>query len=96
MTWTSPRNWTVSIPLTAVNNAITLVGIDKNGNVIPGMSDSLTITMASTTTGTDGRYTVNIAPGAYNVKLTKTGYRSETFGLGVTGPSSTKNFTLRQ
>ncbi|HEX7863108.1 MAG TPA: lamin tail domain-containing protein [Verrucomicrobiae bacterium] len=44
ITWTSPRDWTVSIPLTAVNNTLTLVGVNKNGTVVPGMTDTISVT----------------------------------------------------
>ncbi|MGZ8920926.1 MAG: lamin tail domain-containing protein, partial [Limisphaerales bacterium] len=44
LTWSTPRDWSVSIPLTALNNNFTLVGLDKNGTPIPGSSDSISIT----------------------------------------------------
>ena len=44
VTWTSPRDWSVSIPLTAVNNTLSFVGLGKDGNVIPGLSDTITVT----------------------------------------------------
>src|SRR5688572_7880323 len=34
--WTTPRNWSISIPLSAVNNTLTFRGVDKNGQVIAG------------------------------------------------------------
>ena len=43
VTWSSPRDWTISIPLTAVNNMLSFVGLDKNGNPIAGASDTISV-----------------------------------------------------
>src|SRR5688572_7076573 len=43
VTWSSPRDWSVAIPLTAVNNTMTFVGLGKDGNVIPGLSDTISV-----------------------------------------------------
>lgn len=44
VTWTSPRNWTISVPLTAANNTLAFVGIGQNGLPIAGSTDSISVT----------------------------------------------------
>ncbi len=43
VTWTTARNFRLSVPLTQVTNTIALVGKDLRGNPVPGASDSIVV-----------------------------------------------------
>jgi len=42
--WLDIRRFRVRVPLTAAVNPITLTGVDRHGNAIPGLTDSVTVT----------------------------------------------------
>jgi hypothetical protein len=44
VSWTSPRDWSISIPLAAVNNVLNFTAVDREGRPIAGVSDSITVT----------------------------------------------------
>lgn len=46
VTWTSVRNFSLTVPLTQATNQLTLVGKDLRGNMVPGATDSVTVRYA--------------------------------------------------
>ncbi len=44
VTWTDFTTFSVTVPLTQRTNPLTLVGLDRNGNPLPGGTDSVTVT----------------------------------------------------
>ena len=44
VSWTSSRDWSISLPLTAVNNVLSFTGVDRDGLPIAGVSDTITVT----------------------------------------------------
>ncbi|MCB1125413.1 MAG: lamin tail domain-containing protein, partial [Verrucomicrobiae bacterium] len=42
--WTGHTSFAVSIPLLAPTNPVVLAGLDEDGNVLPGVTDSITVT----------------------------------------------------
>ncbi len=44
ITWTSLTNWSILVPLTNPTNFLTALGVDKSGNLLPSITDSITIT----------------------------------------------------
>ena len=43
VTWTTPTNWSVNVPLTALTNRLTVAGYDPAGNAIPEAMGSVTV-----------------------------------------------------
>lgn len=44
VTWTGFTTFSVTVPLTKQTNPLTLVGLDRKGNPLPGITDSVTVT----------------------------------------------------
>src|SRR3954447_4649549 len=83
----------------APQGKITGVVRDGSGATLPGVTVTATnqATKASetATTGTDGSYTLSVAPGAYNVGVTLQGFRRDTQIVEVAaGASKVADFTL--
>lgn len=47
-TWSSVTGWSISIPLAAPRTTLNVTGRDRHGNVIPGISDTVTVTYTGT------------------------------------------------
>ncbi len=45
-TWTDQNSFSVAVPLAAASNAFTLAGLDRNGNPVPGATDTITVSYA--------------------------------------------------
>jgi hypothetical protein len=48
ITWTGVTTWSISVPLGAPVNNLTVVGKDLRGNPVPGATDSVTVTYTGT------------------------------------------------
>jgi hypothetical protein len=44
VTWTGFTTFSLTVPLTQQINALTLIGLDRKGNALPGVSDTVTVT----------------------------------------------------
>jgi hypothetical protein len=45
--WTSVTNWTLSLPINSGTNQLTVLGVDSQGNAIPGASNLVTVVYRS-------------------------------------------------
>jgi Lamin Tail Domain/Immunoglobulin domain len=59
VTWTSLTNWVVHVPLSPGTNSLSVVGVDINGNPLPGDSGTVTAIDNGTESSAAGRVVIN-------------------------------------
>lgn len=52
--WTSVSSWTMNIPLAAATNVLRVVGLDRRGQPIPGLDDSIIVRYSGPLPGPEG------------------------------------------
>jgi hypothetical protein len=59
LTWTSLTNWTVTMPLTNGTNTLSIVGVDRNGRMVAGASNELTVSYSGIIPSPVGQVAIN-------------------------------------
>jgi hypothetical protein len=57
--WTTLTNWVVAVPLAGGTNNLSVIGVDRNGLLIPGDSNSVSAVYSGTTPSPAGRVVLN-------------------------------------
>ncbi len=59
VTWTSVTNWTLRLPVGAGANTLTVQGLDKDGNVLAGATQVITVNNTGTIPAPQGQIVIN-------------------------------------
>jgi len=59
LTWTTVTNWAITVPLQTGTNQFSLVGVDRNGQIIAGDSNIVSVVYAATNASPVGHVVIN-------------------------------------
>ncbi len=59
ITWTSISNWTARVPLNLASNLIAILGYDRNGQLVSGASNQVSVTFTGATEPAVGNIVIN-------------------------------------
>jgi hypothetical protein len=57
--WTSTTGWTLTVPVPSGTNVLTILGYDRNGNLMPGVSNVITVVSTAVPEPPTGRVVIN-------------------------------------
>ena len=72
LAWTTLTNWTVTLPLASGTNQLSVVGVDRNGQLITGDSNGVSVVYNGTNSSPAGQVVINeimYAPAASNAQF---------------------------